>query len=148
MWDLTPMSIFINYSLCELFISSQYGTGVLQSSQSSEAEDSWLSVDRVKWWGVSFQSSEEEDSWVSVDSDKVKRWGVSSQSSEEEDSWVSVDSDKVKWWGVSSQSSEEEDSWVLVDSLIRGEVMGNRINGEDSLHLFIKKWYSCLFTFS
>jgi hypothetical protein len=30
MWDLTPMSIFINYSLCELFISSQYGTGVLQ----------------------------------------------------------------------------------------------------------------------
>jgi hypothetical protein len=29
MWDLTPMSIFINYSLCELFISSQYGTGVL-----------------------------------------------------------------------------------------------------------------------
>jgi hypothetical protein len=24
------MSIFINYSLCELFISSQYETGVLQ----------------------------------------------------------------------------------------------------------------------
>jgi hypothetical protein len=33
MWDLAPMSIFINYSLCELFISSQYGTEVLQLLQ-------------------------------------------------------------------------------------------------------------------
>jgi hypothetical protein len=31
MWDIAPMSIFINYSLCELFISSQYGTEVLQT---------------------------------------------------------------------------------------------------------------------
>jgi len=37
MWDLAPMSIFINYSLCELFISSQYGTGVLHAESKFES---------------------------------------------------------------------------------------------------------------
>jgi hypothetical protein len=64
MWDLAPMSIFINYSLCELFISSQYGTGVLhlKSSTCNREEEGDLAAGYVGLQGVA-SSLQREREW-------------------------------------------------------------------------------------